>query len=131
MEKDDIKLEARYETGKKATNLKEIAVDGKTNIRVQYRDLASDENARELEEGADERKAAKQLLADLVIGADGPSSIVHPQLLFDEDVDRIYVGYLARHGVVLEDKVSAETRNVFKDNITSSILGPQCGHVVV
>ena len=121
---------AQYETGKMVTNIDKFIVDGITKIRVQYHDVANDKLAKGVG-SANEGSAKKELFADLVIGADGPNSAVRRTFLGDTDVDRKYAGYLAWRGVVPEDEVSAETRNVFKENITYSILGPQGGHVIV
>ena len=54
------------------------------------------------------------LNADLVIAADGSNSIVRRFLL--PELQRPYAGYVAWRGSVLEKDVSAETRQVIKDN---------------
>ncbi|KAJ8115974.1 hypothetical protein OPT61_g2512 [Boeremia exigua] len=54
--------------------------------------------------------------ADLVIGADGPSSTIRS--IFTPDVERKYAGYLALRGTVREDRVSRETLEAFKDRFT-------------
>ena len=127
---DRRQLTARYETGKKVTDIDGVVVDGVSKMRVQYRDHMSEDRSKE-DGGINQEVMTKELFADLVIGADGPNSLVRRQFLGDRDVDRKYVGYLAWRGVVPEDQVSAETRNVFKENLTYSILGPQGGHVIV
>lgn len=54
--------------------------------------------------------------ADLVIGADGPSSTIRS--IFSPDVERKYAGYVALRGTVREDRVSPETLEVFKERFT-------------
>lgn len=54
--------------------------------------------------------------ADLVIGADGPSSTV--RALLEPDVQRTYAGYVALRGTVREDEVTPKTLEAFKDRFT-------------
>lgn len=49
--------------------------------------------------------------ADLLIGADGPSSTV--RTLIDPDVQRTYAGYAAWRGTVPESQISTSAREVF------------------
>ena len=56
------------------------------------------------------------LEADLVIGADGPSSTIRS--IFSPDVERKYAGYVALRGTVREDLVSAGILEVFKERFT-------------
>ena len=49
--------------------------------------------------------------ADLLIGADGPSSMIRK--FIDPQVQRKYAGYVAWRGTVPEDKVSQSARDVF------------------
>lgn len=59
-------------------------------------------------ESVDGRKGALQ--ADIVIGADGPSSTVRKLLL--PEVERTYVGYVTWRGTVKESLLSDETRTL-------------------
>lgn len=54
--------------------------------------------------------------ADLVVGADGPSSTVRS--LFHPEVKRKYAGYVALRGTVPEDEVSPKTLEAFKERFT-------------
>jgi 2-polyprenyl-6-methoxyphenol hydroxylase-like FAD-dependent oxidoreductase len=54
--------------------------------------------------------------ADMLIGADGPSSTVRK--LIDPSVQRTYAGYVAWRGTVPESKVSAAAREVFVEKFT-------------
>ena len=54
--------------------------------------------------------------ADLVIAADGPSSVVRKFLT--PEVQRKYVGYCGWRGTVPEDAVSNETKAFLNENIT-------------
>lgn len=54
--------------------------------------------------------------ADLVIGADGPSSTIRN--LFAPDVERKYAGYVALRGTVREDSVTPKTLEAFKERFT-------------
>jgi 2-polyprenyl-6-methoxyphenol hydroxylase-like FAD-dependent oxidoreductase len=54
--------------------------------------------------------------ADLVIGADGPSSTIRS--LLQPDVQRTYAGYVALRGTVREDEVSPKTLEAFKNRFT-------------
>ncbi|KAL5373679.1 hypothetical protein DPSP01_012541 [Paraphaeosphaeria sporulosa] len=57
-----------------------------------------------------------EMEADLVIGADGPSSSIRS--LLQSDVERTYAGYVALRGTVREDEVSPKTLEAFKDRFT-------------
>jgi 2-polyprenyl-6-methoxyphenol hydroxylase-like FAD-dependent oxidoreductase len=57
-----------------------------------------------------------EMEADLVIGADGPSSTVRSML--SPDVKRTYAGYVALRGTVPEDEVSTKTREAFSERFT-------------
>jgi 2-polyprenyl-6-methoxyphenol hydroxylase-like FAD-dependent oxidoreductase len=54
--------------------------------------------------------------ADLVIGADGPSSTIRS--IFSPDVERKYAGYVALRGTVRESGVSSQTLETFKERFT-------------
>jgi 2-polyprenyl-6-methoxyphenol hydroxylase-like FAD-dependent oxidoreductase len=56
------------------------------------------------------------LKANMVIGADGPSSTVRKILM--PDVERTYAGYVAWRGTVLESEVEEETRKCFAEKFT-------------
>jgi 2-polyprenyl-6-methoxyphenol hydroxylase-like FAD-dependent oxidoreductase len=57
-----------------------------------------------------------EMEADLVIGADGPSSAI--RALFTPEVQRTYAGYVALRGTVREDEVSSNTLEAFKERFT-------------
>lgn len=80
--------EATYLDGVRMTGLKEFG-DG---VTVEY-------------ENADGRKGS--LEADIVVGADGPSSTVRKLLL--PEMERTYAGYVAWRGVVKDSLLSEET----------------------
>ncbi|KAF2106870.1 hypothetical protein BDV96DRAFT_558400 [Lophiotrema nucula] len=56
------------------------------------------------------------MLADLVIGADGPSSTVRS--IFQPGVQRTYAGYCALRGTVPENDVSDKTLEAFSERFT-------------
>ncbi|KAI1465800.1 uncharacterized protein F4812DRAFT_461489 [Daldinia caldariorum] len=112
---ESARARARYEVGKQVTGVEQLKTG---QIAVRYKDH---------EDGGKEAQA----LADLVLGADGPNSIVRKSLLEPGQADRKYTGYVAWRGVVSEEQVSEETREVFGANITYSILKEGVGHVIV
>ncbi|KAH7076006.1 monooxygenase [Paraphoma chrysanthemicola] len=57
-----------------------------------------------------------QMEADLVIGADGPSSTIRS--IFTPNVERTYAGYVALRGTVPENEVTLETREAFSERFT-------------
>jgi 2-polyprenyl-6-methoxyphenol hydroxylase-like FAD-dependent oxidoreductase len=68
-------------------------------------------------EGMDGRKGALQ--ADIVIGADGPSSTVRKLLL--PEVERTYVGYVTWRGTVKESLLSDEVRTFLGTKVRSGL----------
>lgn len=123
---------ARYEIGQRVVGLEEVVADpssattdgeatgGRKRVSVTVQDCLGESHAGRRE---------YQLTADLVLGADGPNSIVRKICLGEKDVERRYAGYIAWRGVVPEDQVSEETAKQFRRNITYSLLNGQ--HVVV
>ncbi|KAH8428334.1 uncharacterized protein LDX57_006035 [Aspergillus melleus] len=111
---------AKYEIGQRVVGVEEDTV-GRVRVAVQ--------DCRGETEPATGREY--QLLADLVIAADGANSIVRK--IFsgsgNGDGDRQYAGYVVWRGVVPESQVSEATRRVFSRNITYSILNGT--HVIV
>jgi 2-polyprenyl-6-methoxyphenol hydroxylase-like FAD-dependent oxidoreductase len=65
-------------------------------------------------ETVDNKKGSVE--ADLVIGADGPSSTVRS--IFTPEVERTYAGYVALRGTVREDRVSPKTLEAFSERFT-------------
>jgi 2-polyprenyl-6-methoxyphenol hydroxylase-like FAD-dependent oxidoreductase len=65
-------------------------------------------------ETSDSKKGS--ITADLVIGADGPSSAIRS--IFAPSVARTYAGYVALRGTVREDAVSPSTRATFSERFT-------------
>ncbi|KAI0474594.1 hypothetical protein F4859DRAFT_521703 [Xylaria cf. heliscus] len=92
---------------------------------VQLQSL--DQQGKDLLDGGREMQAE----ADLVLGADGPNSIIRRIFCATGQADRKYSGYVAWRGVVPEKAVSEETRRIFRENITYSSLRGQGGHVIV
>lgn len=56
------------------------------------------------------------IVADFVIGADGPSSTV--RRILQPEVERTYAGYCALRGTVPEDEVSAAAKEAFSERFT-------------
>lgn len=71
----------------------------------------------------------KVLTAGLVIGADGPNSIVRRTLLPHMPIAPAYPGYVAWRGVVPESKLSLETREIFQKNISYFLMPNE--HIIV
>lgn len=90
--------EAVFDIGKKVTNV--TYVDG--TVTVYYEDVVNG--------------GQHSLEGDLVIAADGASSSIRPLLL--PDVQRIYSGYIAWRGYVLESELSEETRNILDPRLS-------------
>lgn len=65
---------------------------------------------------SDKDGSGKDIVADMVIVADGASSTIRSILV--PDVERTYVGYVAWRGIVLEEEAPAHSREVFKENLT-------------
>jgi 2-polyprenyl-6-methoxyphenol hydroxylase-like FAD-dependent oxidoreductase len=87
-----------YLYGHIVTSLNDSGSDG---IEVKYKD-------RDGKDGS--------LRADLVIGADGPSSTIRK--ILQPEVERTYAGYVAWRGTVLESEVSEETKECFVEKFT-------------
>ncbi|OTA67065.1 FAD/NAD(P)-binding domain-containing protein [Hypoxylon sp. EC38] len=68
-----------------------------------------------------------QKKAHLIIGADGPDSLIRAKYL--PTVQRSYVGYIAWRGTVPEREVSVKTREMFNDSIMTYMMRE--GHCVV
>ena len=58
----------------------------------------------------------REMEADLIIGADGPSSTIRS--LLTSGVERTYAGYVALRGTVREDAVSPKTLEAFSERFT-------------
>lgn len=95
---------ALYDTGKKVVRIQ----SEKTGVTVSVVDAVT--------------KKEESLTAGLVIGADGPGSIVRETLLPEVTAQRAYAGYVAWRGVVPENQVSRETREIFQKNISYVLL---------
>ena len=102
---------AVYDVGKRVVEVEEVA----EGVRVVYTDGAGDKR--------------EEAIADLVLGADGPNSVVRKCFLPPGIAERQYAGYVAWRGVVPEREVSDETRKIFSANISYSII--KDGHVIV
>lgn len=84
---------AEYKYGCTVTGIRDVADKG---IEVEYEDRDG---------------KTSTTIADMVIGADGPSSTVRKILL--PDVKRKYAGYVAWRGTVPESEASAEAKEAF------------------
>ena len=102
---------AAYDSGKQVTDL--LLRDGR--VAVEFDNLDTGESGK-----AD---------ADLVLGADGPTSVVHHKFLSASAVQRSYSGYVVWRGVIPEMDVSEETRTCFQENVTYLLL--QGEHAIV
>jgi 2-polyprenyl-6-methoxyphenol hydroxylase-like FAD-dependent oxidoreductase len=111
---DRAKLRAVYETARHVTVLEQL---GTGQIQVTY---TNSNNGCE-----------QTTVADIVIGADGPNSVTRRLMLGDAGPRRSYAGYVAWRGVVPEDQVTPATREIFRENITYSILDGRGGHVIM
>ncbi|KAH8759798.1 monooxygenase [Diaporthe sp. PMI_573] len=89
--------EVKHLHGHKLTGIKE---DG-SKVQVSYQTVEGHEGTLE---------------ADLVIGADGPSSTVRNT--FDPTLKRTYAGYVALRGTIREDAVTPATREAFSERFT-------------
>jgi 2-polyprenyl-6-methoxyphenol hydroxylase-like FAD-dependent oxidoreductase len=56
------------------------------------------------------------LHADMLVGADGPSSTVRK--ILQPEVERTYAGYCALRGTIMESQVSEATREIFAERFT-------------
>jgi 2-polyprenyl-6-methoxyphenol hydroxylase-like FAD-dependent oxidoreductase len=88
---------AVYLSGVRLTNIQDLGDGG---VKVEY----------ESSNGS-----SSSLIADFMVGADGPSSIVRKLLL--PQVERTYAGYVAWRGTVKEPLVSEETRTLLRSKI--------------
>lgn len=102
---------AVYDSGKQITDL--LLRDGRVTVEFDDLDIGGSGKAD----------------ADLVLGADGPNSIVRHKFLSASAVQRSYSGYVVWRGVVPEMDVSEETRKCFQENITYLLL--QGEHAIV
>lgn len=100
---------AEYRTGLRVCEIEDAGSD---QVNVHYEDNSGKKSFTE---------------ANLVIGADGPSSSV--KKLMQPEAERTYSGYVAWRGMVREDLLSKETENILKDNLTFFYY--KGGHVVM
>lgn len=70
-----------------------------------------------------------QATADLVIGADGPDSVLRAQYL--PQSHRQYAGYLAWRGTVPAHRVSAATQHLFRRSVTVHMMRAAQSHCIV
>jgi 2-polyprenyl-6-methoxyphenol hydroxylase-like FAD-dependent oxidoreductase len=86
---------AKYLSGVRVTDLKEVG----NVLKVEYESTGG----------------TGSMDADIVVGADGPSSTVRKLLL--SDVERTYAGYVAWRGTVKESFLSEETKSRLGSNV--------------
>lgn len=113
---ESAKARAQYDVGKQVVDVTENVKEGGVLVTVKDR----------VNGGAELR-----LRAELVLGADGPNSVVRKSFLPPGVAERQYAGYVAWRGVVPEELVSEETRQIFSANITYSMLKGEGAHVIV
>jgi 2-polyprenyl-6-methoxyphenol hydroxylase-like FAD-dependent oxidoreductase len=111
---DSAKLRAVYETARHITAIEHL---GTGQIQVTYTNS----------DGGCEQTT----VADMVIGADGPNSITRRLMLGDAGPRRNHAGYVAWRGTVPEEQVTSTTREIFRENITYSMLDGRGGHVIM
>ncbi|CAJ2509991.1 Uu.00g058910.m01.CDS01 [Anthostomella pinea] len=70
-----------------------------------------------------ETQQTSRILADFVIGADGPDSLIRSKYL--PNVQRRYVGYVAWRGTVPESEISPATRSIFQRSVTVHMMDQQ------
>ncbi|KAI1363204.1 FAD/NAD(P)-binding domain-containing protein [Xylaria arbuscula] len=58
------------------------------------------------------------LLADILVGADGPSSTIRSIVQQQPSVSRQYAGYVALRGTLVEEAASQETRSLLHERLT-------------
>ncbi|XPT03449.1 hypothetical protein M3J09_012542 [Ascochyta lentis] len=97
---DDSKATVNHLHGHKVTGMWEKGSEG-GRLVIEY-------------ETSDKIKGSIE--ADLVIGADGPSSTIRS--IFSPDVERTYAGYVALRGTIREDGVSPKTLEAFSERFT-------------
>ncbi|KAH7346889.1 monooxygenase [Rhexocercosporidium sp. MPI-PUGE-AT-0058] len=117
-----------YEKGYVAAAKKEDD-DGKVEYLAGIRFLDIEDSGSDLVKVRYEDASGKKssLEANLVIGADGPSSPVRK--LFLPEIERTYAGYVVWRGTVREDLLSQETKDIFGDKATFYFY--KGGHVVL
>lgn len=89
--------EVKHLHGHKVTGIKEEG----SKVQVSYQTVDGREGTLE---------------ADLVIGADGPSSTIRSS--FEPTLQRTYAGYVALRGTIREDAVTSTTREAFSERFT-------------
>ncbi|KAL4879239.1 hypothetical protein BJY04DRAFT_220356 [Aspergillus karnatakaensis] len=109
------KARAVYESGQRVVDVREDSGE-KGKVAVVVEDVALG--------------TTRTLSADLVLGADGASSIVR-KIFLGETVSRRYAGYVAWRGVVPESAVSEEAREAFKEDRTHAASSRKYGQVTV
>ena len=93
--------EAIFDAGKKVTSV----AYADSMVTVGYKDIITEEDL--------------SIQGNLVIAADGASSTVRQIML--PGVQRVYSGYVAWRGCVLESEVSEETRKVFDPQFSAFV----------
>ncbi|EED14518.1 conserved hypothetical protein [Talaromyces stipitatus ATCC 10500] len=109
------KARARYQVGQEVVDIRP-ASEGRVSVSIV--DVSGEVGKREL-------------AADLVLGADGPNSVVRKVFVPPGLADRRYANYVAWRGVVPELQASKETREIFSKNITYFVLKAEGAHAIV
>ncbi|XRM38162.1 hypothetical protein ABZX51_001594 [Aspergillus tubingensis] len=108
----EARARARYDYGQRVIDISEIPSTGKLAIVTE----------------STSTKTTATHTADLVLGADGPRSIVRqlflppsPQSATNNENHRKYAGYLAWRGIIHESQVPPTTLSLFSSNMTYNI----------
>ena len=88
----------------------------------QVTDLLSDDDKVTVKFDELDGGGSGEAVADLVLAADGPNSVVRHKFLSTSEAQRPYSGYVVWRGAVPEMDVSEETRRCFQANITYLLL---------
>lgn len=104
-----------------------LATDGLAtyNVNQQVIGVRNVDDEHRIEIAVKDRISQRlyHIKADLLVGADGPSSFLRASNM--PEVQRQYVGYIIWRGLVPETAVSQQTRALFHDSIIAHVVGQQ------
>jgi len=91
--------------------------EGKTEYLFGHFVVGLEDVGNQVEvEYQDNNLQKKTASADLVLGADGQSSLIRKKLL--SEIERTYAGYVAWRGLLPESEVSKTLKSTFEDHFT-------------